>query len=115
MHKESPTGIDMVLQKLIDPTIIPDPLNIPESLANLKRPRNKRKNKETRESFKPQHHLPRKSLENQNSLRTRMKKNLWSLNQATRLKKNHQNNIIIFYNKSLKNWNFLWTKLKKMW
>ena len=37
-HNESSTGLDMVLQKLMDPTIIPDPLNIPESLANLKRP-----------------------------------------------------------------------------
>ena len=45
----------------MDPTIIPDPLNIPESLANLKRPRNKRKNKETKESSKPQYHLPRQA------------------------------------------------------
>merc|ERR1712243_255302 len=58
-HKESPTGIDIVLHKLMDLTIIPDPLNIPESLENLKRPRNKRKNKETKESSKPQYHLPR--------------------------------------------------------
>ena len=43
----------------MDPTIVPDPLNIPESLANSKRPRNKRKNKETKESSKPQYHLPR--------------------------------------------------------
>ena len=37
-EKDSPTGLDMVLQKLMDPTIIPEPLNIPESLANSKRP-----------------------------------------------------------------------------
>ena len=49
----------MVLQKLMDPTIIPDPLNVPESLANSKRPRNKRKNKENKESSKAQYHLPR--------------------------------------------------------
>ena len=58
-HKESPKGMDMILQKLIDPTIVPDPLNIPESLANSKRPRNKRKNKKTKESSKPQYHPPR--------------------------------------------------------
>ena len=44
-QNESPTGLDIVLQKLIDPTIIPEPLNVPESLTNSKRPRNKRKNK----------------------------------------------------------------------
>ena len=33
-HKELPTGIDMVLQKLMDPTMIPDTLNVPESLEN---------------------------------------------------------------------------------
>ena len=43
----------------MDPTILPEPLNIPESLANSKRPRNKRKNKENKVSSKPQYHLPR--------------------------------------------------------
>ena len=71
MHKESQTGIEMVLQKLMDPTITPDPLNVPESLANSKRPRNKRKNKETKEPSKPQYHIPRQALN------TRIKKKLW--------------------------------------
>ena len=43
----------------MDPTIIPEPLNIPESLVISKRPRNKRKNKENIESSKTQYHLPR--------------------------------------------------------
>ena len=60
-QKELPTGLVMVRQKLMDPTIIPEPLNIPESLANSKRPRNKRKNKENKESSKPQYHLPRQA------------------------------------------------------
>ena len=33
-QKESPTGLEMVLQKLMDPTIIPEPLNVLESLTN---------------------------------------------------------------------------------
>ena len=31
-QKESPTGLDMVLQKLMDPAVAPEPINIPESL-----------------------------------------------------------------------------------
>ena len=46
----------------MDPTIVPDPLNIPESIANSKRPRNKRKNKETKESSKPKYHPPRQEI-----------------------------------------------------
>ena len=56
-------------------------------------------------------------LENQNALRTRMKKNLWQSNQETKDReektKNHQSSNIILHNKSLKNQNFLWTKLKR--
>ena len=49
-------GIDIVLQKLIDPNVTPDPLKIPKNLANSKRPKNKRKNKETNYSTKQQYH-----------------------------------------------------------
>ena len=47
----------------MDPTIVPDPLDIPDSFANLKTQRNKRKNKETKESSKPQYHPPRQGPE----------------------------------------------------
>ena len=48
-EKGSSSGIDMVLKKLMDTTMTPDPLHVPDSFANSKRPRNKRKNKETKE------------------------------------------------------------------
>ena len=35
--------IDMVLKRLMDTTMTPDPLHIPDSFANSKRPKNKRK------------------------------------------------------------------------
>ena len=51
--------MDMLLQKLMYTTKIPEPLDIPGSLTNSKRPRQKRKNKETKESSKPKYHPPR--------------------------------------------------------
>ena len=57
--KESPAGIDLVLKKLMDTTMTPDPLDIPGSLANSKRPRNKRRVKETKGPSKPQYHIPK--------------------------------------------------------
>ena len=39
-EKESPAGIDLVLKKLMDTTMAPDPLDIPDSLASSKRPKN---------------------------------------------------------------------------
>ena len=60
-EKESPSGIDMVLKKLMDTTMTPDPLDVPDSFANSKRPRNKRKNKETKEPSKPQYHIPKQA------------------------------------------------------
>ena len=48
-QKESPTGLDMVLQKLMDPAIAPEPINVPESLTHSKWPKNKKKNKENKE------------------------------------------------------------------
>ena len=48
----------MVLKRLIDTTVTLDPLHIPDSFANSKSPRNKRKNKETKEPSKPLYHVP---------------------------------------------------------
>ena len=59
--KESPSGIDMVLKKLMDTTMTPDPLDVPESFKKSKRPRNTRKNKETKESSRPQYHIPKQA------------------------------------------------------
>ena len=58
-QKESPTGLDMVLQKLMNPNITPDHLKIPKNLANSKRPENKRKYKVMNSSTKPKYNPPR--------------------------------------------------------
>ena len=58
-EKGSSSGIDMVLKKLMDTTMTPDPLHVCDSFANSKRPRNKRKNKETKEPSKPLYHAPK--------------------------------------------------------
>ena len=39
-EKELPAGIDLVLKKLMDTTMTTDPLDIPDSLASSKRPKN---------------------------------------------------------------------------
>ena len=43
IQKESPTGLDMVLQKLMDPAIAPEPKNVPESLTHSKRPKKRKR------------------------------------------------------------------------
>ena len=54
----------MMLQKLRNPAIAPEPINVPESLSHSKRPKNKKKNKENKESSKPQYHVPRQIPDN---------------------------------------------------
>ncbi len=91
----------------MDPTIIPDPLNVPESLVNSKMPKNKRKNKETKESSKPQYHLPGQAPREPKLSKDQDEENLWWLNQATKDREDKTKNLgninIIFHNKSLKN------------
>ena len=60
----------MVLKKLMDTTMTPKPLYVPDSLANTKRPKNKRINKETKEQTKPSYHIPKSTL-----METRQPKN----------------------------------------
>ena len=45
----------------MDTTMTPDPLDVPGSFANSKRPRNKRKVKETKGPSKPQYHIPKQA------------------------------------------------------
>ena len=63
---EAPTGINLVIKKLMDTTMAPDPLDVPDSLANSKRPKNKRKVKETKGPSKPQYHIPIQNPQNPN-------------------------------------------------
>ena len=58
-EKELSSGINMVLKKLMDTTMTPDQLHVPDSFANYKIPRNKRKNKETKEPSKLLYHIPK--------------------------------------------------------
>ena len=58
-EKGSSSKMDMVLKRLMDTTVTPDPLHIPDSFANSKRPRNKRKHKETKEPSKLLYNVPK--------------------------------------------------------
>ena len=53
VQKESPTGLDMMLQKLMDPAIAPEPINIPEILSHSEA---KKQDKENKESSKSKYH-----------------------------------------------------------
>ena len=50
--------MDMVLKRLMDTTVTPDPLHIPDSFANSKRPKIREK-KETKEISKPLYNTPK--------------------------------------------------------
>jgi len=48
----------MVLQQLMKPAKVPEPINVPVSLSDSKSPKNKKKNKENKESSKALYHVP---------------------------------------------------------
>ena len=53
MSSTSPTGLDALLQKIMDPHTQSQQLNKPKNLSGSKRPRNKRKEKHSKLSEKP--------------------------------------------------------------
>ena len=66
----------MVLKKLMDTTIALEPLYVPDSLANTKRPKNKRKDKETKEPSKPIYHTPKLTLKETKQPKNKNKKKI---------------------------------------
>ena len=99
----------------MDTTMIPDPLDVPESFANSKRPRNKRRNKETKESLKPQYYIPRQAPRKSKHSKDHNKEEAVAIKPKDKRQRrkieNHKRNSIILRSMSLRNWNFLWTKL----
>ena len=63
----------MVLKKLMDATITPEPQYVLNSLANTKRPKNKRKDKETKEPSKPTYNTPKSTLKETRQPKNRSK------------------------------------------
>ena len=59
MSSTSPTGLDALLQKIMDPHIQSKHLNKPKDLSGSKRPRNKRKDKQSKSSEKPTYKSPK--------------------------------------------------------
>ena len=59
MSSTSPTGLDTLLQKVMDPNTQSEHLEKPKNLATSKRPKNKRKEKQSKSSEKPIYHLPK--------------------------------------------------------
>ena len=59
MSSTSPTGLDKLLQKIMDPNTQSKHLEKPKNLATSKRPKNKRKEKQSKSSEKPTYHLPK--------------------------------------------------------
>ena len=58
MSSTSPTGLDTLLQRVMDPNTQLELLEKPKNLTTSKRPRNKRKEKQSKSSEKPLYHLP---------------------------------------------------------
>ena len=59
MSSTSPTGLDALLQKIMDPHTESEQLDKPKNLSASKRPRNKRKEKHSKSSEKPTYQLPK--------------------------------------------------------
>ena len=59
MSSTSPTGLDALLQKVIDPNTQSKHLEKPKNLAASRGPKNKRKEKQSKSSEKPTYHLPK--------------------------------------------------------
>ena len=57
----------------MDTTMTPEPLHVPDSLANTKRPKNKRRNKETKEPSKLSYHTPKSTLKETKQPKNRSK------------------------------------------
>ena len=59
MSSTSPTGLDALLQKIMDPHTQSQQLDKPKNLSTSKRPRNKRKEKHSKSSEKSTYQLPK--------------------------------------------------------
>ena len=59
MSSTSPTGLDALLQKIMDPHTQSEHLDKPKNLLASRRPKNKRKEKHSKSSEKPTYHLPK--------------------------------------------------------
>ena len=59
MSSTPPTGLDTLLQKVMDPNTQSELLENLKNLTTSKRPRNKRKEKQSKSSEKPLYHLPK--------------------------------------------------------
>ena len=59
MSSTSPTGLDALLQKIMDPHIQSQQLDKPKNLSTSKRPRNKRKEKHSKSLEKSTNQLPK--------------------------------------------------------
>ena len=101
-EKESPAGIDLVLKKLMDTTMTPDPLDVPDSLVNSKRPINKNRVKETKGPSKPQYHIPIQIPKDSKQSKKKRKQNR---NQKLRYRKKKQSSSTTSRNSSPRNLN----------